>query len=527
MAIEIPTTQELTDQNITRFESRLNQTIPDNDQAFVRVLSVVEAMIGTSLNKLTVERALQNLTLTATGDDLDRIGIEYGVTRKPAVAAIHDIIQLANNGISIPAGTEYVGDSNGVRYFTNATVVAAAGQADLEITAKDTGDVGNLTSGDTLTIGAPIAGITSTSATYSATVTAGTDRETDSAYRRRVLNEIRTVGGGSNKADYRTWSEESASVYRSFPYAGAHTTSPTTKLTDDDMELSGTTYWTAGNNATITKNASAPQEGTQNLRVAYLDTSNPYAKPASNSLTVGKSYTFTGWVKGDGSNVPSLRDSGGLVIATGSATAAWILISGTFVATGADLYFYSSATGAGFVEFDNFTLTCDDSWAGDRTVYIECLSSIEPDGIPTQAILDEARSYINTDPDTSLSRPALGTTDENLYVEPIYRTTLYVLITELDVSAAILAQVQSDIYDAIDEYFREITPYVDGLDFEGDRVDEITNLTLSAVIQDILNPVGGSAETVVFGLASGVPSPLGSYTLGRGEETKLGGVTYA
>ena len=46
------------------------------------------------------------------------------------------------------------------------------------------------------------------------------DRETDDAYRRRILDEIRTVGGGGNSADYRRWGEEVDGVARVFPYSG-------------------------------------------------------------------------------------------------------------------------------------------------------------------------------------------------------------------------------------------------------------------------------------------------------------------
>jgi hypothetical protein len=527
MAVEIPTTQELTDQNIARFEARLNQTIPANDQSFIRVLSVVEAMIGTSLNKMAAERYLQNLALTATGDDLDRIGIEYGVVRKPAIAAVLEIDQPANNGTTIQANTEYVGDSNGVRYIVNSTVVAAGGQADLEVTAKETGDVGNLTTGDTLTIVTQIPGITSTTATYDSTTTTGVDRESDDSYRRRILNEIRTVGGGSNPVDYRTWAEEAPEVFRAFPYSGAHTTSATKKLKDGDMEEDNTIYWSAGRNALITKNTTAPKEGVRDLRVGYNGINEPYAYQIC--FQVGKSYTISGWFRGSGiSAAPSLRDSGGQIIFSGTSSPSWVYNSATFTATGSALWFYSTSTsGSDYVYFDDFELTCNDSWSGDRTVYIEAISSIDPDGIPTQAVLDSARSYINTDPDTGLSRPALGTTDETLFVEPIYRTTLYLKITNLVVDASLEAQVKADIEDAVDEYFRAATPFIDGIDFDGDRNDTITNLTLSSVVQDILNPVGGSASSITFGLTAGFLVALGKYQLGRGELTKLGTIAYA
>jgi hypothetical protein len=165
-----------------------------------------------------------------------------------------------------------------------------------------------------------------------------------------------------------------------------------------------------------------------------------------------------------------------------------------------------------------------DSYPGDRLVYIECQTSIDSDGIPPAPLLDQVRDAINTDPDTGLSRAILGLTDATLWVEPIIRTAIYVQISDLDVVAAQEAACKSDIEDALELYLRGISPFVDGVDSEQERMDTITNISMSDIVQDVLFSYGANAQTVVFGLVVGVFIPL--YFLNPGELAKLGGITY-
>jgi hypothetical protein len=394
MALKIPTTQEATEQNIIAFETALNQKVPLTDQAFLRVVSFIQAASQTGLYKYAAERILQNLALTATGADLDRIGAEYGVIRKPAIAAVLDISLPATDGTIINVTNAFIGDANGVRYIPDAQVVASGGSADLTVTAQETGVAGNLNVTDTMTIESQVAGAESI-ATVTAVDTLGTERETDDAYRDRILNEIRTVGGGGNAVDYRTWAEETPGVRRAFPYAG---------------------------------------------------------RPLST-----------------GTSLP-----------------------------------------------------------GERTVYIEAESSLDPDGIADQNLLDAARAYIDHDPDTEQSRTPLGLPNldnDTLYVESIYRTEIYVEIRSLVVDPDLEAQLKDDLENDLDTYFRSIVPFVDGADVEIERNDAITSITVGTIAQSVFVKYGASASSVAFGTAIGVY--LSSYQLNQGEMTKLALITYA
>lgn len=219
MGLNLPTTADQAATNLAAFENKLSQNTPLNNKAFLRVLSIIMAGSQTQQFKFAAERALQALALTATGDDLDRIGNNFGVTRKPAEASVLQISLPATNGTIVPVTVDFVGDSNGIRYVPDASATAAGGVASVSVTAQTLGTAGNLAISDTLTLGTPIPGAEST-ATVTAVNNTGAERETDDAYRERVLDAERLTTGGGNAADYRVWSEEVAGVARAYPFAG-------------------------------------------------------------------------------------------------------------------------------------------------------------------------------------------------------------------------------------------------------------------------------------------------------------------
>jgi len=194
MAINIPTTQEIIDGFKANIQSRVNQTIPALAKSFGNVISTAMGLSYTSLFKYGAERSLQNLALTSTGIDLDRIGQEYDVFRTAAESAVVEIdIQIGIGGTVGPQ-IDFVADTNRRRYRPTETVSGTGAVTQVRVSAIIPGADGNLQVGDTLTIGIPAPDV-GTTATVSTVVNVGADRETDDDYRRRVLGEIRTVGG--------------------------------------------------------------------------------------------------------------------------------------------------------------------------------------------------------------------------------------------------------------------------------------------------------------------------------------------
>lgn len=401
MSFDILTTKEQADQNLANIEGRLNQDTPLADKAFNRVLSIVEALGFTSLAKFAIERALQNLALTATGGDLDLLGAEFDVLRKQAVSTVLTATLPGVDTTKIPQTVDFKGDANGVRYFLDASTEIGnptPGVAELTLTAETPGVIGNLQLGDTLSIGTQIAGA-ETVATVAvitgqttAILTTGAEREQDDAYRLRVLDQIRALCGGGNTTDYRLWAQEVAGVARAYPYAGK------------PIEL-------------------------------FTESSPP-----------------------------------------------------------------------------------------DRVVYVEADTTIDADGLAPQSLLNQVRDSITTDPTTGRSRQPLGLTDDTLFVESIIRTGFFVQINDLTVNQDIVATVKAAIESALSTYFRGLRPFVDGVDSILDRNDLITDLTVSAIVQDVLTANGGSASAVAFGLLLGDSLP--EYRLQPGETSKLVQVTY-
>jgi hypothetical protein len=523
MAFSLLTTRQAYERFLANIEAQINQTTPITPKAFNRVLAQIEALQYTEFGKFAAERTKQNLALTATGNDLKKFANEHGVTLIPAVACRLQIFLPATVGTVIPITVDYVGDSNAARFTPDEQVTASAvpiygNGALIEVTAQVAGEASNLVAADTLSIGSPVAGAEST-ATVTAVLTAGSDEEDEESLRRRVLNEIRTVGGGGNAADYRTWAEAVVGVEKAYPYSGAPVIGIVDFL-DGDCEETGVSDWSVGNSATLTKSTALPYQGVRALRVAYNAVTDPYAYQ-TDLFEIGRSYIVTGWARGDGGSAyPSVRNFAGYEQFTGTTSTNWQEINFEFVAAGVQMQFVGNASATGWVEFDDLQIV-PATLPGDRTVYVEATTAIDADGIAPQSLLDDVTDNINTDPVTGKARPALGDTEATLFVESIRRTGFYTEIRGLDVPADQEADVKARITVAVDAYYRGITPFVDGIDAEFDRNDLITTLSLSKVIQEITSTVGGSADGVGFGLVS--DSFLGSYQLTQGELAKLEG----
>ena len=164
------------------------------------------------------------------------------------------------------------------------------------------------------------------------------------------------------------------------------------------------------------------------------------------------------------------------------------------------------------------------SFPGDRTVYVEATSSIDPDGIAPAPLIAAVREAVNIDPETGEARAPLGITDSTLFVESISRTEFFVEIRDLTVDVDKQAACESAISTALTLYFDTIKPYVDGVDIVQERMDSVTTLTVGRTVQDVLRSFGASASSIGFGVFVGVFIP--EYILGQGELGKLGGVTY-
>lgn len=151
---------------------------------------------------------------------------------------------------------------------------------------------------------------------------------------------------------------------------------------------------------------------------------------------------------------------------------------------------------------------------GQVDVYVEATpeSSGSPDGIPTEAQLDAVRDNINYDVNGLASRrPA------NALVNTFAITRLDFTIQVLGLIVTNEAQVQDNITLALEEYFLEREPFIDGLS-QFPRKDRITLSAITGVVDGIVSASGGIFSVVLLFKDS---VGINSYFLGVGEKAKV------
>ncbi len=161
----------------------------------------------------------------------------------------------------------------------------------------------------------------------------------------------------------------------------------------------------------------------------------------------------------------------------------------------------------------------------ERSVFVEVETSLQSDGIADQVILDAVRESITRNAETGKTNQPLGLTDETLWVESIYRSGFYVEIRGLLVDPSREFAAKQDIATNIETYFRSLYPFIPAVDAATDQFDTITSLTVSTIVQDVLNTYGGSAAAIGVGTEPGLF--FSSYTLNQAQTAKTGAISYA
>lgn len=156
---------------------------------------------------------------------------------------------------------------------------------------------------------------------------------------------------------------------------------------------------------------------------------------------------------------------------------------------------------------------------GQVDVYVEATpeSSGDPDGIPTAAQLQEVLDSIELDQDGRATRRPANALANTF---PVTRTGFDIRVTGLQVDN--LASVQDSITAAIEEYFLDREPFIEGLSILPRR-DRITRSAVGGVVDDIVSANGGIFSSVIVSLNS-VNVEL--YSLGIGEKAKAAAVTF-
>ena len=157
---------------------------------------------------------------------------------------------------------------------------------------------------------------------------------------------------------------------------------------------------------------------------------------------------------------------------------------------------------------------------GQVDTFIEATveSSGDPDGVPTSAQLAAALLNQQVDPVTGIPDRTPANALPNTF--PITRLGFDVNVSGLNVVNP--SEVQSEITDALTEFFLGREPFIDGLTVSPRR-DRITESAVGGVVEDIVSAAGGIFSNAVL-LKDG--TPINIFTLGQGEKAKVLTVTF-
>ena len=159
---------------------------------------------------------------------------------------------------------------------------------------------------------------------------------------------------------------------------------------------------------------------------------------------------------------------------------------------------------------------------GEVDVYSEATaaSSGNADGIPTPAQLQAVLDSIEKDQDGIPSRRNVNAFVNSL---PITRTGFDVTVFGLVVDNT--ASVQAEIDSAVEEFFFNREPFIDGLSLLPIK-NQITKTKVISIVGDIVDLRNGIFNDADFFL-TGSPIALSTYILGEGEKAKNVTVDYA
>jgi uncharacterized phage protein gp47/JayE len=209
MSFERPDLATLIERIQNDAQSRLSvaQLRRSNANVFAKVLA---GAVHTLYGYITYMHRQQFFD-TAEAEYLDRWGSLYGLTRKKASKATGSVVFSFSDGqVSIPEGT-VLQHEDGAQYVTTGGVDA---NSVVTIEALTAGTDGNQTAGDVLSLVSPISGVYS-ECTIKA-LSGGSEEESDSAFRSRLLERVQETPHAGTQSDYENWALEVPGVTRAW-----------------------------------------------------------------------------------------------------------------------------------------------------------------------------------------------------------------------------------------------------------------------------------------------------------------------
>ncbi|WP_421793984.1 baseplate J/gp47 family protein [Hydrocarboniphaga effusa] len=220
-----PSLQELISRTTADLVSRLEITSEVLRRAIVRVEARVWAGVAHLLHGHLDWNSRQLFATTADGSELDRHGADLLLPRLAPQYASGLIEVQGAEGVVIPAGTRWqIGE---VFESTAEVEIGVTTIASISVRAVEAGTASNLAAGTKMTLISPIANVYASATVPADGIAGGSDGESDSAYRARVLERKRNTPQGGALNDYVRWVREVSSaitrvwVYPSWLGAGS------------------------------------------------------------------------------------------------------------------------------------------------------------------------------------------------------------------------------------------------------------------------------------------------------------------
>lgn len=233
MPLENKTASEINELIINQIEAQINQTIPILPISFTRILSKILSGVFVILYKVAQKIFLDIFVSTASFKETTIYGkkvtplIEWGVLvgvgqPRAATQAKYEIEITVNSvGEILPSGTQFVSTINGLSYVTQKDYTLTAGPDTIGVVCTTGGTAGNLEAGKIKILSlANTLGIIDPDAEITSIVLAGTDAESETDYRQRVVERFQLRPQGGALSDYRIWASDVAGVLQTYIYTG-------------------------------------------------------------------------------------------------------------------------------------------------------------------------------------------------------------------------------------------------------------------------------------------------------------------
>ena len=191
----------------------LNQMVNHSGENHIRLdahplnlLAMASAGAIASLYDALDDAVKNSFVTTATGADLDRLGLLWNIKRGDATFAKCTIIIGGAKDATIPANS-LLSNANGLLYRTDdETIFTAAETINISLTATEAGDVYNLKAQDELAWETPIDNVDSFGIVQLDNISKAVNAEGDSQFRQRILLELRNPRKLGTANDYKSWS---------------------------------------------------------------------------------------------------------------------------------------------------------------------------------------------------------------------------------------------------------------------------------------------------------------------------------